>query len=164
MVSIKIQSNDIGKYLKSIGPEMEKNLQKALVRNTLAVEADSVRQAPADTGTLRKSISSVINTGRAFVSPSFGANVLNYAKYVIFGTRPHTIYPRRGKAIPLKKVGGRVTFMKRGDSVAKNNKIFAKKVRHPGTKPNDFFERAVERTKLFVSRNWEAAINKTLRK
>ncbi|MGC4947698.1 hypothetical protein ACLQ2N_16070 [Streptomyces sp. DT224] len=48
--------------------------------------------------------------------------------YVLNGTRPHIIRPRRKKALRFE-VGGRV--------------VFARVVHHPGTKPNDFMKRAL---------------------
>lgn len=51
-------------------------------------------------------------------------------RYVLDGTRPHLIRPRRAKALRFE-VGGRV--------------VYAKLVRHPGTKANDFLGRALRR-------------------
>jgi hypothetical protein len=48
--------------------------------------------------------------------------------YVLDGTRPHIIRPRRAKALRFE-VGGGV--------------VFAKRVRHPGTRANDFMGRAL---------------------
>ncbi|MFC9604538.1 hypothetical protein ACFTTN_13900 [Streptomyces niveus] len=49
-------------------------------------------------------------------------------RFVLDGTRPHIIRPRRAKALRFQ-VGGRV--------------VFAAYVRHPGTRPNDFMGRAL---------------------
>ncbi|MGA5497698.1 hypothetical protein ACPCSP_25375 [Streptomyces cinereoruber] len=49
-------------------------------------------------------------------------------RYVLDGTRPHIIRPRRKKALRFE-VRGR--------------EVFAAYVRHPGTKPNDFLGRAL---------------------
>jgi hypothetical protein len=48
--------------------------------------------------------------------------------FVLRGTRPHIIRPRRAKALRFE-VGGGV--------------VFAKVVRHPGTRANDFMGRAL---------------------
>lgn len=48
--------------------------------------------------------------------------------YVLNGTRAHLIRPRRRKALRFE-VGGRV--------------VFARLVRHPGTRANDFMFRAL---------------------
>lgn len=52
------------------------------------------------------------------------------AIYVIKGTRAHLITPRKKKVLVFTPKGG-------GD------KIFAKVVHHPGTKPNDFLLKAL---------------------
>ena len=49
-------------------------------------------------------------------------------RYVLDGTRPHIIRPRRAKALRFD-VGGRV--------------VFAAVVHRPGTKPNPFLQRAL---------------------
>lgn len=49
-------------------------------------------------------------------------------QYVIYGTAPHVIRPRRRKALRFD-VGGRTTF--------------AKVVHHPGTQPNPFLQQAL---------------------
>ncbi|XVV34944.1 hypothetical protein ACQPXT_13245 [Streptomyces sp. CA-100214] len=51
-------------------------------------------------------------------------------RYVLDGTRPHLIRPRRAKALRFE-VGGRV--------------VFAKLVRHPGTEANNFLAEALRR-------------------
>ncbi|MFP3118159.1 hypothetical protein [Streptomyces sp. Iso 434] len=49
-------------------------------------------------------------------------------RYVLEGTRPHIIRPRRARALRFE-VGGQV--------------VFSRMVRHPGTRPNDFLGRAL---------------------
>lgn len=49
-------------------------------------------------------------------------------RFVLDGTRPHLIRPRRAKALRFE-VGGDV--------------VFSKLVRHPGTRPNPFLQRAL---------------------
>ena len=60
-----------------------------------------------------------------------GARV-NYAAFVLHGTRPHIIEPRNKKALRWTGENGR--FM------------FAKKVKHPGYKGDDFLTKAAEDT------------------
>lgn len=48
--------------------------------------------------------------------------------FVLEGTRPHVIRPKRAKALRFE-VGGEV--------------VFAQRVRHPGTRANDFMGRAL---------------------
>ncbi|WP_328638359.1 hypothetical protein [Streptomyces canus] len=49
-------------------------------------------------------------------------------RFVLDGTRPHIIVPRRAKALRFEAGGGIV---------------FAKRVRHPGTRANNFLARAL---------------------
>lgn len=51
------------------------------------------------------------------------------ALYVTGGTRPHRIQPRRPGGVLRFTVGGKV--------------VYARFVNHPGTKPNDFMQRAL---------------------
>jgi hypothetical protein len=52
-----------------------------------------------------------------------------YAMYVVKGTRPHEIRPVNASVLAFE-IGGRI--------------VFTPLVRHPGTKPNPFMQRAVE--------------------
>lgn len=54
----------------------------------------------------------------------------HYAVYVLFGTRPHPIYPKNKKALRWA-IGGKF--------------VFAKSVNHPGNKPDNSLERAKEK-------------------
>lgn len=61
--------------------------------------------------------------------PSADITVRHHAVgYVINGTRPHQIRPRARQALRFT-VGGRI--------------VFARLVNHPGTKPDDFLNRAL---------------------
>lgn len=62
------------------------------------------------------------------VSVTFVSTV-PYARYVLRGTPPHIIEARRAKALHWVNGNG--------------HDVFAKRVRHPGTKPNPFPRRAV---------------------
>jgi HK97 gp10 family phage protein len=84
--------------------------------------------APVDTGRLRASIR--VEARRTLglrTVYTIGSDVY-YAPYVNDGTRPHTIRPRRGKALRFT-IGGRV--------------VYARVVHHPGTRPRPFLDRAL---------------------
>lgn len=51
------------------------------------------------------------------------------ASYVMNGTKPHDIYPRKNNGVLRFTTGGRV--------------VFTRHVSHPGTKPNPFLWRAM---------------------
>jgi len=81
--------------------------------------------APERTGFLRRSMSYSVTDRGAEISAE-----APYAGFVEFGTRPHMIFPRRATALRFEK-DGRV--------------IFAKYVRHPGTKPHPYFRKGIEK-------------------
>jgi hypothetical protein len=56
---------------------------------------------------------------------------INYANFVLFGTRPHTIKPKNKKTL---RWNGLHDF------------VFAKRVHHPGFKGDDFLHKAIETT------------------
>lgn len=76
-------------------------------------------RAPVDTGLLRSSIRQIDSPGSVRVGP-IG---VDYNKYVVEGTKPHTIKAKPGKTLVFQ-MGGKT--------------IFAKSVKHPGTKPNPY--------------------------
>lgn len=81
--------------------------------------------SPVRTGRLRQSIRvEKIGPLEYFIGPT-----VEYAIYVKKGTRPHEIRPRRARALRFV-INGKV--------------VFAKKVEHPGTKPNPFVKRTAE--------------------
>jgi hypothetical protein len=82
----------------------------------------SKQEAPTRSGALRKSIYADIRGDKATIRAR-----APYAGFVISGTPPHIIRAKDG-ALRFE-IGGRV--------------VFARSVNHPGTKPNDFFSRAL---------------------
>jgi hypothetical protein len=94
------------------------------------VTAELVHEAPVgqgdDAGALRDSIGEpAIDTGAGRVSMTWTSDV-PYAGFVVEGTQPHPIYPVNVRALHW-------------------DSIFAAHVNHPGTKPNPFPERAIDR-------------------
>lgn len=85
------------------------------------------RNVPVRTGLLRSSIEK--GGFGDFLYVSMGNPRAYYAPYVEYGTRLHMIYPRRAQAL---------RFEVRGKTV------FAKYVRHPGTKPQYVMRRSTE--------------------
>jgi hypothetical protein len=56
----------------------------------------------------------------------------HYLPFVVLGTRPHTIVPRGGGVLRFE-IGGRT--------------VFAKKVNHPGNRPNKYPQRVLNRAR-----------------
>ncbi|MHC1624033.1 MAG: HK97-gp10 family putative phage morphogenesis protein [Candidatus Methanospirareceae archaeon] len=85
------------------------------------------KNVPVRTGLLRSSIEKGGFGNVLYVS--MGNARAYYAPFVEYGTRPHVIYPRRAQALRFE-VRGQV--------------IFAKYVRHPGSKPRHVMRRSTE--------------------
>lgn len=80
---------------------------------------------PLKTGFLRESITSNATPSGFTVYPT-----AKYAAYVDQGTAPHTIFPSSAKILAFEGPFGGM--------------IFAKSVKHPGTRPTFFIRRTAE--------------------
>ncbi|MDK1473610.1 hypothetical protein QNO07_09280 [Streptomyces sp. 549] len=101
-------------------------VERDVRRRVRRVETAARRMAPGSMGQGQR-IKGRVERGpegyRGVVTSTHPASI-----YVIKGTRPHVIRPRRAKALRFR-VGGRT--------------VFARVVNHPGTKPNDFLSKAL---------------------
>lgn len=93
------------------------------LQNVTDRAARNARQAAP--GSMPNQITSRVQGDTGIVTSHHPASV-----FVVFGTRPHRIVARRAKALRFE-VGGRI--------------VFAKSVRHPGTRPNNFLLDALRR-------------------
>lgn len=110
------------------------------MRNLVAdVEAVSLDEVPVRTGNLHASITSYI-AGRTGVVKA----TAKYAAFVHEGTKPHVIRPKNKRALFWP---GAVQP--------------AKAVRHPGTRPNPFFTRALE--KVDVQHSFDVGIEQAMK-
>jgi bacteriophage HK97-gp10 putative tail-component len=115
----------------------------ALMRQlAMTAVAEQKRLVPRKTGNLGRSI----GVGRLTPKSAETVATAAYAAAVEFGTRPHTIVPRRKKALRFAPGGsGRLSGSPRKGGAV----VFAKRVNHPGTKAQPFMrpgaERAVEK-------------------
>jgi hypothetical protein len=89
------------------------------------------KEAPYKQGRLKRSIrvDTRITDKYSIVTGYYDEGLAPHGDYVLFGTKPHVIKAKNAKA--LKTPYG-----------------YFKKVNHPGTKPNDFLKRGLERTLL----------------
>lgn len=104
--------------------------------------------APVRTSRLMRSIRyqrSISGSGDAHLE--FTANV-PYAKYVVHGTRAHLIRPKAARMLHWVDAHG---------------SHFATIVHHPGTRPNNFPQRALDATKPFIIRRLVEAIDDSMR-
>jgi len=108
--------------------EIQELLERALPQIAVRLENELVLTCPVDTGLLRNSITVFPNENGLLIS------MAEYGELVEFGTPPHIIKPQSKQALKFKPKGSK-------------DFIFAKEVRHPGTRPNPFIRNAIQ-TKL----------------
>ena len=111
------------KVLNSLS-ELHAAISRRLADTT---RSNAERLAPARTGRLRRSIRVVEGAGGYVVL--MGGHGAPYAQFVEYGSRPHIIRARRAMAL---------RFEVRGEVV------YAKYVRHPGTRAQRILARAME--------------------
>lgn len=106
-------------------------------RANRAMTSELKSTAPVDTGELRRvtGVEVVSQTERQVRSE---ARIdVDYGSFVTMGTRPHVIRARPGGVLRFE-VGGKT--------------VFATKVNHPGTGPNDFYDRVIGNTSRYLER------------
>lgn len=123
------------------GPELQRRLHAIgetpkLILGNVGIRA--VREAklivPRRTGNLGRTIRIGSHTADYVEIRAGGALQVGYAAYVEYGTRAHEIIPRQASVLAWggeRTLGGRL----RAGSRATH---FARRVRHPGTKPHPF--------------------------
>ncbi|MFD8774471.1 hypothetical protein [Streptomyces sp. NPDC059916] len=119
-VEVRLEQGRLARLLRARGGIAE----RALARRTSRVADIARREAPGRMGAY---IDWKVVSGPKGLQ---GVIVCDHpaVRYVLDGTRPHIIRPRRKKALRFD-VGGRT--------------VFAKVVHHPGTKANDFLAKAL---------------------
>ncbi len=131
--SIELLAGELGTKIK----------QKLIERLTDVVYVSAFFNAPWRTGELAGSLVKEIGDSEAKITP-----MTPHAPYVVFGTRPHTIRPRNASCL---------VFKARSSDI-----VFTRLVRHPGTKPNRFLERAAEdarsKAQAIFDEVWEEVI------
>lgn len=134
-------------------PGIVRSELEAGTRDATDATRDAIRaETPTRTGALRGSI---VSRFSAVGSASFRGEVavLNpgarYGRFVNEGTRAHLIRPRYREALRFVS-GGRT--------------VFARSVRHPGTRPNPFWERGIARARPRVVRIMAARLGNVRRR
>ena len=113
---VKDALRDIEKYADA----KLKGVKRVIVESGAAIQGEAILRAPEDEGNLKNSINlDIKNNG---LSAEVAATA-EYAADVEFGTKPHKITAKNGKALAFKKDG---------------KTVFAKSVNHPGTKAQPF--------------------------
>lgn len=102
---------------------------RQLVRDALKAKAPVSKSGSGGRpGQFRASITQHTKTMSNSVVMEFGSPKL-YTPFIVEGTRPHTIVPRNARVLHFRTAAG--------------VDVFARRVNHPGTRPNDFTRRAV---------------------
>jgi HK97 gp10 family phage protein len=101
------------------------------VSNDLRTEL--VRSCPVDEGVLKASITMKIDGGEITI------DMVDYWKYVEYGTAPHVITPKNPDGVLHWKKGG--------------EDFFAKWVNHPGTRPQPFIRDTFNRKLKTIIQN-----------
>lgn len=104
--------------------DSEVTTQNVLVHSANYLKGEMEARVPVKTGRLRQSIQIRVRSHDVVVGPD-----TEYAGFVEFGTAPHEIRPKRGKALVFY-MGGR--------------KVVVSKVNHPGTRAKPFVRPAFE--------------------
>lgn len=124
MISISFEGFDFRSAGQRLHEQVRQRAERAV---NAAVEMGRARlqdRAPVKSGELRRS---VVARPVSSTTSSVSADLIvgaRYASFVSDGTKPHLIQARRARYLHFF-VGGR--------------EVFTKRVRHPGTKPNDFW-------------------------
>ena len=114
--------------------EIEERIERALPRIAVRIQNELMLVCPVDTGRLRTSIKVRSTKGGIIIW------MVDYGKFVEFGTPPHIIKPTNKKA--LKFEVGRIARLSSGKG--EKNIVFAKEVKHPGTRPNPFIRNTIQ--------------------
>lgn len=111
-------------------------VQKQLTAYGRLLVEEAKNEAPVKTGTLRNSIRFAVRQQgargmRLEVTAGNRQRPPVVVKTILFGSKPHVIKPKRAKMLRF---------------VSKGKTVFARRVKHPGTNPNNFMERALANT------------------
>jgi len=145
-MEIKIKVEGLKEIIEALekAPQITINeLEKAVKKTLLSIQSNAIKEAPAN-----KEIGQGARLRQSFfvrMTNKMSGYLYNrqpYAIYVHEGTRPHEIRPKDKKVLANRRTG----------------QIFGKVVHHPGTKPNPFFIRAVERSKSQIEKNFNDVI------
>lgn len=125
-LSVKLVKNSLPDAIRQFPLEVDKLLSRSIYR----LHSFALNEAPYRSGALMRGHYVLrINNGY-----QLKVRDVPYAGMVFFGTKPHLIQPKNPK--------GFLVFPGRGGKM-----MFTKLVRHPGTKPNKWLDRAAAREK-----------------
>ncbi len=123
--------------------ESEAAMRRATVEGTAILEANAQRTINRRTGRTAGTIRASVDSPPGLVARGTVGSSDPVATYLEFGTRPHEIRARPGGVLRFT-VGNRV--------------VFARSVRHPGTRPYLWLSRAVQEAKGPVERAFDREV------
>lgn len=122
-------------------------MSKAVQKSILTIQSNAMKEAPVNKqsggGNLRQSIRSKMTSA---LRGEVVANA-NYSAAVETGTKPHPIAVVNKKVLANKRTG----------------QFFGKLVHHPGTRPNPFMMRAIEKSRQKIVEFFETAAKNVLK-
>ena len=113
--------------------EIKEKIKKALPQIAMRVENELIIACPVDKGLLRLSIKVMATETGILI------HMNETGKWVEFGTPPHIIRAKNKQS--LKFEPGRKSRLGTG---GKAKFVFAKEVKHPGTRPNPFIRNTLQ--------------------
>ena len=113
---------------------LEKHIRRVIAKSATALQeyARENHRFTTRTGALERSVSKDVAPDGFSASVYLDENIAKYGPMIHMGTPPHVILPRYKKV--LRWSGG-------------DGFVFAKRVKHPGTKPDEFLFKAADATK-----------------
>ena len=123
---IEVEVSTHGLKFDEVVNKLSMGLRQKLIEKLVDIAyASAFFGAPRRTGKLAQSLVKEVGDGEASIQA-----LAPYAVYVAKGTAPHEIRPVNASCLAFEAPGGGM--------------VFTGLVRHPGTKPNLFMERAAE--------------------
>ena len=135
-MTVEVEVSTRGLDFEEVAKILDQETKQLLIERLAEVAYyEAFYTAPWKTGKLARSIVTEIKEGEAKLQA-----LAPYAKFVIEGTRPHEIHPASANVLVFKAKSGDL--------------VFTKLVRHPGTKPNPFLQRAVDKAREQIDSIW----------
>jgi len=129
------------KDIKNALKHIDANLHTEIIRDATIDAFENVKKRAEkhyDTGNMENNISFKVHSyfGEVYIEDNgmlvdFKGKKINYATFVLYGTRPHLITPKDKKALRFSSV---------------KDFVFAKVVKHPGYKGDNFLYDGVQDT------------------
>ena len=135
-MTVEVEVSTRGLDFEAVAKTLDQETKQLLIKRLTEVAYyEAFYTAPWKTGKLARSIVTEIKEGEAKLQA-----LAPYSKFVVEGTRPHEIHPAGANVLVFKAKSGDL--------------VFTKLVRHPGTKPNPFLQRAVDKAREQIDSIW----------